>query len=59
MPLQIFGNDAGATTPSASVHRLNDTSIGIYPTDCYSCKSKYPDFSYCNNNNSYGACCPE
>jgi len=38
---------------------INDPLIGISPIDCYSCKSKYPDYSYCNNNNTYGACCPE
>eukprot|EP00347_Sterkiella_histriomuscorum_P005817 403355158 len=37
----------------------SDPSVGIFPIDCYSCKAKYPDYSFCNNNNQFGACCPE
>jgi hypothetical protein len=45
----------GATT----IKTLNDPLVGISPLDCYSCKSKYPDYSYCNNNDTFGACCPD
>ena len=46
---------AAATT----IKNMIDPLIGISPTDCYSCKSKYPDYSFCNINDTFGACCPE
>ncbi|CDW72500.1 UNKNOWN [Stylonychia lemnae] len=52
--VMLFGIGQSTTNKT-----LNDPLVGFSPLDCYSCKSKYPDFSYCNNNNTFGACCPE
>ena len=58
--LQSGGSTTTPTTTTPTVNRTStDPSIGIFPIDCYTCKTKYPDYSYCNNNNVFGACCPE
>lgn len=59
---QVYAGESSSASSGPLVLPLRtstNANVGIFPIDCYSCKSKYPDYSFCNNNNQFGACCPE